>query len=184
MAASLELVASRGLAAFSLRKVAGRVGVSPSAVYRHFRDKEDLLTAIVEEGVGHIVSLQAAYLAKAGTDPIRRLEAMGLAQLRFACLYPTHFRLLHMPEYSRPDRSEIIAQEMAASEARIAEQLSALRAAGVEDTETLQQAAYALTYGLCRMHVEGYPSVAGSADALEAQARAAYALLLRGVQVR
>ena len=109
VAASLAMVESHGLALFSLRKVAGRVGVSPSAVYRHFRDKEDLLTAIVEDGVVHIVALQARYLSAAGDDPLRQLEAMGLAQIRFAWLYPTHFRLLHMPEYSRADRSEIIA---------------------------------------------------------------------------
>lgn len=180
VAASLALVEERGLALFSLRKVAGRVGVSPSAVYRHFRDKEDLLTAIVEDGIGHIVALQGRYLSEAGTDPVRQLEAMGLAQVRFAWRYPTHFRLLHMPEYSRPDRSEIIARESAASEARIASLLPALSALGIEDTASFQRSAYALTYGLCRMHVEGYFPTPHTADELESLARSSYALLLRG----
>ena len=37
-----------------------------------------------------------------------------------------------------------------------------------------------MTYGLCRMHVEGYFPAPHSAEELEALARSAYALLLRG----
>lgn len=46
--AALELVARGGLRAFSMVKVARRVGIAPSAIYRHFAGKDDVLLAALE----------------------------------------------------------------------------------------------------------------------------------------
>ena len=46
-AAEAEL-AERGVEAFSLRSVAKRAGVSHAAPYRHFKDREALLSALAE----------------------------------------------------------------------------------------------------------------------------------------
>ena len=35
---------------FSLRRVAERIGYTPTTIYLHFRDKDDLLLATVQEG--------------------------------------------------------------------------------------------------------------------------------------
>src|SRR5574342_1381649 len=46
--ASLDLADERGLAAVTMQAVADRLGVTPMALYRHIKDKADLLDAVVE----------------------------------------------------------------------------------------------------------------------------------------
>jgi AcrR family transcriptional regulator len=51
---ALELAAREGLEAVSMRRLAQQLGVWPMSVYRHFRDKEDLLDAVVGSAAGEI----------------------------------------------------------------------------------------------------------------------------------
>ena len=48
--AAVRVVAAEGLAALSMRRLALELDVWPMSVYRHFRDKEDLLDAVAEAG--------------------------------------------------------------------------------------------------------------------------------------
>ena len=45
-----EMVTEAGIEGLSLRKLAERIGVSRTAAYHHFTDKNDLLCAIAEQG--------------------------------------------------------------------------------------------------------------------------------------
>src|SRR5438128_2021153 len=54
--ASLKLIRKEGLHGFTLREVARRAGVSHNAPYRHFRDKDDLLAAIAEDGFNRLTA--------------------------------------------------------------------------------------------------------------------------------
>ncbi|MDN3513690.1 MAG: TetR/AcrR family transcriptional regulator [Candidatus Brocadia sp.] len=45
--AALSLVATHGLKGLSMARVARRVGIVPSAIYRHFRDKDEVLDAAI-----------------------------------------------------------------------------------------------------------------------------------------
>ena len=49
-ATALDVVARDGLAALSMRRLAQELDVWPMSVYRHFRDKEDLLDAVAAAG--------------------------------------------------------------------------------------------------------------------------------------
>ena len=46
----LRLIASKGLAALTLREIGARAGVSRMAAYRHFSNKSELIAAIREVG--------------------------------------------------------------------------------------------------------------------------------------
>jgi AcrR family transcriptional regulator len=46
--AAIELVAQRGLSGFSVASLADRVGLVPSAIYRHFRSKDEVLDAALD----------------------------------------------------------------------------------------------------------------------------------------
>ena len=52
VAAAVAILEEEGLEALSMRRLAESLEVWPMAVYRHFQDKDALLDAIVEEGVG------------------------------------------------------------------------------------------------------------------------------------
>ena len=52
LAAALEIVSAKGMKGLNTGAVARRVGIVPSALYRHFRDKEQMLDgllALIEE---------------------------------------------------------------------------------------------------------------------------------------
>jgi len=46
--AALELIDAEGVSALSIVGIAERVGIVPSALYRHFKSKEDVLDAVLE----------------------------------------------------------------------------------------------------------------------------------------
>lgn len=79
---------------FSLREVARRTGVSAAAVYRHFDDKEALLSAVCGEGFrtfsGYLLS------ALGETKPLDRMRATANAYLRFALENPRDYRVIFM----------------------------------------------------------------------------------------
>ena len=55
---SLELFAKKGFDGVSVREIAKEVGVRESALYKHYKNKEDILEKIVEE---MIVSIRSGY---------------------------------------------------------------------------------------------------------------------------
>lgn len=50
LATATTMIAEEGIEALSLRKLALRIGVSRTAAYHHFKDKNDLLSAIAAQG--------------------------------------------------------------------------------------------------------------------------------------
>jgi len=46
--AALELIGSEGINALSIAGIAARVGIVPSALYRHFKGKDEVLDAVLE----------------------------------------------------------------------------------------------------------------------------------------
>ena len=102
--AAVEIAAERGLSNLSLRECARRAGVSHAAPYRHFADKQALLYAIAEQG--------DAWLAEAGraamtnvVEPRARLDAYGVAYVRFALEHPVHFRVMFTGQHEEPEVS-------------------------------------------------------------------------------
>ncbi|HEU5060435.1 MAG TPA: TetR/AcrR family transcriptional regulator [Kofleriaceae bacterium] len=89
-----DLYLRGGLSAVSMRKVAERVGVSATALYRHFDDKESLLLAVVQTGFERFTSYLLSGLA--GKSPLERLTLTGEGYLRFALDHPSYYRIMFM----------------------------------------------------------------------------------------
>ena len=79
--------------ALSLREIARNVGVSATAVYRHFPDKAALLGALCTEGHGMMASAFRDAMAGKG-DALSAFIAMGRAYVQFALDHPALFRLM------------------------------------------------------------------------------------------
>ncbi|MEJ2036222.1 MAG: helix-turn-helix domain containing protein [Maritimibacter sp.] len=75
IAKAVELITARGGPDFSLREIATALGVSHSAVYRHFADKTALLNAVTALGFEALGSYQAQ--AQAAADSEHNSEALG-----------------------------------------------------------------------------------------------------------
>ena len=46
--AAMNLIASRGLKGLNVAGIANRIGLVPSAIYRHFKSKDDVLDMILD----------------------------------------------------------------------------------------------------------------------------------------
>src|SRR5688572_18472909 len=92
LSAAADILSRRGLSDLSLREAAEMAGVSPTAPYRHFSDKEALLAGLAEEGF----LLLGARLKEAlsSGDFLERLRAAGRAYLSFALSHPAHYRVM------------------------------------------------------------------------------------------
>lgn len=90
---ALRTIQVHGVEALTLRAVGERLGVSRTALYRHFSDKPALLAAVGREGFRLLrLTLLEAWenhgRGRAG------FEAMGLAYVRFATDHPSHYRVM------------------------------------------------------------------------------------------
>jgi AcrR family transcriptional regulator len=91
VAEGLRLLQDREAESLSLREISRNVGVSATALYRHFPDKASLLEALAEAGYAQLAREQAAAAAVGGASGF---AAMGQAYVRFALANPALFRLI------------------------------------------------------------------------------------------
>jgi AcrR family transcriptional regulator len=73
--AALRLVAAEGMEALSVAKIARHVGVVPSALYRHFRSKDEVLDAVLELIGAKMMANAQAVLTETG-DPLEQLRRL------------------------------------------------------------------------------------------------------------
>ncbi|MDP3185318.1 MAG: TetR/AcrR family transcriptional regulator [Anaerolineales bacterium] len=91
--AGVEILSKEGIAGLSLRKVARKVGVSHTAPYAHFADKQALIAAISTEGYRMISERIEAAIAEYEGDPSRQLVEAGWAYVDFALTDSAHFKI-------------------------------------------------------------------------------------------
>ena len=72
------LARAGGPDAVVLREAARRVGVSPSAAYRHFPNREGLLAAVASRAREALATEMLGWLARLPGKPDRRMEALPL----------------------------------------------------------------------------------------------------------
>ncbi len=82
--AGVEILAKEGVDGLSLRKVARRAGVSHSAPYAHFKDRQSLIAAISTEGFKQLYNEIDAAVAAHANDPEQQLVEGALAYVQFA----------------------------------------------------------------------------------------------------
>jgi AcrR family transcriptional regulator len=91
--AAIQLISETGPAGFTLREVARRAGVSHNAPYRHFRDRDDLMATVANEGFRELThAMSRAARDKPGSR--ERLKFAGLAYVTFALRRPEHFTVM------------------------------------------------------------------------------------------
>ena len=131
----------------SLRELARQVGVSPTAVYRHFPDKKALLGALADAGVSWLGEAQRLASEAAGGGAAG-FAATGRAYVRFALAHPALFRLTftHGDYAAAPTQSSDAASQMLR---RYAEQF------GGADAERLTLQAWAVAHGLAMLMLDG-----------------------------
>jgi AcrR family transcriptional regulator len=90
---ALRTIETEGVEHLTLRTVGSRLGVSRSALYRHFADKQSLLATVGKEGFRKL--RQALADAWEGNGHGRTgFDAMHRAYVQFAVEHPSHYRVM------------------------------------------------------------------------------------------
>jgi AcrR family transcriptional regulator len=140
LTAALDVIATEGPSALSLRDLARRAGVSHAAPAHHFKDRGGLLTAIATEGY----DLLAHSLADAPD-----LRERGVRYVRFAMDHPAHFQVMFQPDLLRPDDPDLLAAKArAAAELRTGVEK---KAAPAEDADLMGIAAWSIAHGFATL---------------------------------
>src|SRR5215469_5939555 len=90
---ALRTIQTRGVEHLTLRTVGERLGVSRSALYRHFADKQSLLATVGKEGFRMLRQAIADAWEGNGRGRVG-FQAMGRAYVQFAVVHPSHYRVM------------------------------------------------------------------------------------------
>src|SRR5437764_13335505 len=92
--AAREMFACDGVEAVTMRAIAKRIEYTPTTIYHHFRDKNDLLNELCRLDMGALV--QGFQRIGRIEDPVERVSRFGMAYVDFAIEHPGHYRFLFM----------------------------------------------------------------------------------------
>jgi AcrR family transcriptional regulator len=167
-ATALDLLDEGGLAGVTVREAARRAGVSAGAPFRHFADRDALLTAVAGRVLEDFGEWQRAALADARPDR-PAMWTFGHAFVRYAARHPHRFELLRTTVYTADPAPEI-REGMRAIERQVTDLIAAGQNAGMlraGDPQLVILAAHALVYGLSQMIVDGFLPAEHAAELAE-----------------
>jgi AcrR family transcriptional regulator len=142
LGAALDVIASDGPSALSLRDLARRAGVSHAAPAHHFKDRTGLLTAIAAEGFE---------LLSSGLTEAADLRDAGVRYVRFAREHPAHFQVMFTPGLLRENDVELTTAKALAAE-RLRAAVAAVPAGGRgSDSRLAGVAAWSLAHGFATL---------------------------------
>jgi len=97
LTAARDLLGEGGAAACSMRAVAGRAGLTPGAIYRHFADKDALIDEVVASTFSRFERFLIDAIVSLPVGSFARLAALGDAYIQFAQEYVEEFKILFNP---------------------------------------------------------------------------------------
>ena len=176
-----RILAEDGVGALSLRAAARAAGVSQTAPYRHFADKEALLAAVATQGFeGLTAGMRGA--GDGVEDLAARIQALGMAYVRFATENPQTLRLMFGPECADKGSHPALGVAALAAWSVIREAIGSYVGGEAAQAEVATIAAWANVHGLASLLADRQlpPGVAvGQTD--EALAEAVTGLFVAGL---
>jgi AcrR family transcriptional regulator len=157
--AALGLIAEKGPAGFTFADAARSAGVSPAAPYRHFRDRDELLSSIAQRGFEQFEAVLTAAWDDGRPDTVTAFERVGKAYLRFAREEPAYYSAMFesgIPVDLNP--TLMTASERAFNVIRAAaERLAALTPPGVARPPALMMALHiwSMAHGVASLFGRG-----------------------------
>ncbi len=157
--AALDLIGQKGAAGFTFADAARMAGVSPAAPYRHFRDRDELLSSIAQRGFEQFEAALSEAWDDGRPDTITAFERVGKAYLDFAREQPALYSAMFesgIPLDMNP--ALMAAGERAFAIIRAAaERLAALAPPGVPRPPAMMMALHiwAMSHGVASLFARG-----------------------------
>ncbi|MGH9372473.1 MAG: TetR/AcrR family transcriptional regulator [Vicinamibacterales bacterium] len=154
---AVRTIQKRGIEGLTLRAVSEALGVSRTALYRHFADKSALLTAVAREGF-RTLRLELLEARERGGHGREGFDAMGLAYVRFAVRHPAYYRVMFGGFVEACEMDPELLTETSAAFQVLVDALVAQQEAGlVRRDEPLQLARFiwATVHGIAMLAIDG-----------------------------
>jgi AcrR family transcriptional regulator len=183
--AALGLIAEKGPGGFTFADAARMAGVSPAAPYRHFRDRDELLSNIAQRGFELFEQVLAKAWDDGRPDTVTAFMRVGRAYLAFARSEPAYYSAMFesgVPIDANP--MLLTSSERAFAVIRAAaERLAALTPAGVARPPALMMALHiwSMSHGIASLFGRGDASRRKLPMAPEELLEAGVLIYLRGL---
>lgn len=95
--AARELFIEKGFDGVSMRQIANKIEYTPTTIYGHFQDKEELFLEICHQDFAKLAAsfVKAARIA----DPVERMRRIGHIYIEFGLENPNHYRRMFMTQH-------------------------------------------------------------------------------------
>jgi AcrR family transcriptional regulator len=154
---ALVTIRADGVSALTLREIGARLGVSRTALYRHFADKRALLTAVATEGFRTLRERLVAAWNDGGHRP-EAFHAMGVAYIRFAVANPSHYSVMFGGFVDPEARDAELGAEAAGAFQALVDALAVLQRDGrmrSDDTVLMAKFVWSVVHGVAMLAIDG-----------------------------
>jgi len=156
---STAMIREHGIQGLSLRKLAENAGVSRSAPYHHFKDKNDLLAAVAEQGFESLTCFLQLSAQDESLSLQQRLEQTILNYVRFSVENATQYELMFGSQLWRENPSERLQRTAKNCFRQYANLITDFHQQGLlrksEDPLRLAQVMWSTLHGLVKLTHDG-----------------------------
>ena len=156
-----RILREEGEDALSLRRLAANIGVSRTAPYHHFRDKQSLLCAVAEEGFSRFnLNMKTALEKARGKGGQQAMRAYVKAYVNFAMMNSEYYDLMYGGKMWRSDSltKSLVTSARGTLRGNV-ERLQSLQSRGLvaQDLDILRfaQVSWGTHHGISRLLIDG-----------------------------
>ena len=158
--AARELFVTEGYEGVSMRRVAEKIEYSPTAIYVHFTDKNELFHELCRQDFARLQAVMQS--AEMPADPIERLRQIGRSYIQFGVRFPNHYVFMfmtpHLPQEPDEEDREIMGNPEKDAYAMLKAAVQEAINAGcfrneVQDAELVSQTLWASVHGVISLNI-------------------------------
>jgi AcrR family transcriptional regulator len=156
--AGVEILSKEGIEGFSLRKVAQRAGVSHSAPYSHFPDKQSLIAAISTTGFNQLFNELDATVLAYPKNPKRQLQEGARVYTQFALNNTDTFKIMFSGVLEKEKEYPAFVEISHKTFQRVVDVVRACQEAGIlrsKSPEMMAVTVWGQVHGIVSLALEG-----------------------------
>ena len=157
LASAGQMILEEGIESLTLRRIGARLGVSRTALYRHFKNKEALLAKLACEGFVALTAAMRGAVERRKSGE-RRLAEIAAAYVAFAIANPSTFHVMFGRRFQNwVEHTELIHASRGAFALLLQATLDAVSGAAITsaDANKIAQAVWSAAHGISVLAMDG-----------------------------